>query len=351
MNTKIVLFVGGITVLLSALLWFTSTTPLFSEQTHKGWYVFSDRADSGNSQSSLNTEYTLSFAGTLKKGFEYPYCGFAYAPTTASLNLKGSDRLVVTLVGPANSEMAMYLKRFIPGVSKKGESITLQPLMAILTPIPGKNTYSIAVSEFSTPLWWYELARVSRQQVPPTGVYSSITTLSFESTDITPLNTPIQMQIASIVLHKQRWPFFLVLWLGAGALLLLLWQKERFKRSKTLYVETISTTTTSVDVTPDIVLYIGSTYHNSQLSLAMVAHHVGISPKVVSQLLHQQFSLPFKQYLIAVRLQEAKRLLTESTLRITEIAYEIGFNYPTTFNRLFREREAMSPTEYRREHS
>ena len=52
-----------------------------------------------------------------------------------------------------------------------------------------------------------------------------------------------------------------------------------------------------------------------------------------------------------IRLAEAKRLLIETDRQVTEIAYALGFNYPASFNKRFREREGMSPSDYRKKHS
>jgi YesN/AraC family two-component response regulator len=57
--------------------------------------------------------------------------------------------------------------------------------------------------------------------------------------------------------------------------------------------------------------------------------------------------LHFTEYLARVRVEKAKNLLLNPNLRISEIAYEVGFQSLTHFNRIFRRLVGESPTEYR----
>jgi len=54
-----------------------------------------------------------------------------------------------------------------------------------------------------------------------------------------------------------------------------------------------------------------------------------------------------RHYILTKRLDKAKRMLKNSTLSISDIAYEIGFNDPQYFTRLFKKYVEISPTNYR----
>jgi AraC-like DNA-binding protein len=56
----------------------------------------------------------------------------------------------------------------------------------------------------------------------------------------------------------------------------------------------------------------------------------------------------FKQYLNIVRITEARRLLMDTDRQISEIAFAVGYNYPTTFNRIFKEVTGISPSDFRK---
>lgn len=54
------------------------------------------------------------------------------------------------------------------------------------------------------------------------------------------------------------------------------------------------------------------------------------------------------QHLQFIRIESACTMLRNTSLPIAEVAYSCGFNTPSTFNRLFREKMGMSPGEYRK---
>ena len=56
----------------------------------------------------------------------------------------------------------------------------------------------------------------------------------------------------------------------------------------------------------------------------------------------------FREYLIGVRLEHAKRLLKYSSLNVTEIALSVGFKDANYFSNVFKKRIGVSPMTYRR---
>jgi YesN/AraC family two-component response regulator len=55
----------------------------------------------------------------------------------------------------------------------------------------------------------------------------------------------------------------------------------------------------------------------------------------------------FTEYVCRVRIESAKNLLLNPNLRVSEIAYQVGFQSLTHFNRVFKKLSGDSPTEYR----
>jgi len=58
--------------------------------------------------------------------------------------------------------------------------------------------------------------------------------------------------------------------------------------------------------------------------------------------------LTFTDYLARVRIEKAKTLLLDPNRRVSEVAYEVGFQSLTHFNRVFRKLAGESPTSYRK---
>lgn len=84
------------------------------------------------------------------------------------------------------------------------------------------------------------------------------------------------------------------------------------------------------------------------LSRDSVAKRFHITPNYLSHLFQKTGQTGFNDYLTAVRLEQAKRLLRGYDMKIKEIAHRCGFTDSNYFCRLFRRHTARSPTEYRR---
>ena len=48
-----------------------------------------------------------------------------------------------------------------------------------------------------------------------------------------------------------------------------------------------------------------------------------------------------------IRLEQAKRLLSDSTLQVSEVAYKCGFDDVASFSRAFKRTFSLSPSQYR----
>ena len=83
------------------------------------------------------------------------------------------------------------------------------------------------------------------------------------------------------------------------------------------------------------------------IDLAKVAHAMHVSTFYFCKIFKKATGLTFTQYLSRVRVEKAKKLLLNPHLRISEIAYNVGFQSLTHFNRVFRQVVGQSPTEYR----
>jgi AraC-like DNA-binding protein len=83
------------------------------------------------------------------------------------------------------------------------------------------------------------------------------------------------------------------------------------------------------------------------LSLGEVARALNVSPFYFCKLFKKATGLNFTEYLSRVRIEKAKGLLLNPNLRVSEIAYEVGFQSLTHFNRSFVRMAGSSPTAYR----
>lgn len=83
------------------------------------------------------------------------------------------------------------------------------------------------------------------------------------------------------------------------------------------------------------------------LSLATVAQAAGASVFHFCKVFKKATGLKFTDYVARVRLEDAKNQLLNPNRRISEIAYDVGFQSLTQFNRMFKRVFGQSPTDFR----
>ncbi|MBO4637318.1 MAG: helix-turn-helix transcriptional regulator [Clostridiales bacterium] len=93
-----------------------------------------------------------------------------------------------------------------------------------------------------------------------------------------------------------------------------------------------------------------SEHASEDITEAMVAADVGLSPTYFSRVFKKYMQTTFPNYLSAVRVRRAIMLLSDESLSITECGLMSGFQSSTTFNRVFRDLTSLSPRQYRKFH-
>ena len=86
------------------------------------------------------------------------------------------------------------------------------------------------------------------------------------------------------------------------------------------------------------------------LSLIRVADAAGINPTHLSEKFKQVTGTKFVDYVAQRRFEHARKLLENVDLRVSEIAFAVGFQSLSQFNRVFRKFAGESPTQYRNSH-
>jgi YesN/AraC family two-component response regulator len=89
-------------------------------------------------------------------------------------------------------------------------------------------------------------------------------------------------------------------------------------------------------------------HFTQEITLADVARAAALSRFHFCRLFHHETGVSLHQYLNTLRVNRAKVLLADRYLRITEVAYAVGFNDLSHFDRVFRRLVSKSPREYRR---
>lgn len=82
-------------------------------------------------------------------------------------------------------------------------------------------------------------------------------------------------------------------------------------------------------------------------SVRYFSDRLNVSSGYLSDLLRNLTGLNTQQHIHARLIEVAKQKLSTSGLTAAEIAYELGFEYPQSFNKLFKSKTGMTPLEFR----
>ncbi len=95
-------------------------------------------------------------------------------------------------------------------------------------------------------------------------------------------------------------------------------------------------------------------YFNNEKSLAQgiptvqyLSEHLNISASYLSDMLRSFTGQNAQQHIHNKLVEKAKEKLSTSTLSVSEIAYQLGFEHPQSFSRLFKTKTNLSPLEFR----
>lgn len=89
-------------------------------------------------------------------------------------------------------------------------------------------------------------------------------------------------------------------------------------------------------------------HFKENISLKSVAEHVHMNYTYLSEFFKKETGINFMDYLIEVRINEAKILLKNPINKIYEIGNMVGYEEPASFNRVFKKIVGLTPAEYRK---
>ena len=92
---------------------------------------------------------------------------------------------------------------------------------------------------------------------------------------------------------------------------------------------------------------IRKTYMSDEIPLNTIAAEVGMSPSYFSSIFSKEMGKTFVEYLTEIRMDRAKELLMCSSMKTSEIGYEVGYKDPHYFSYIFKKTQNCTPKEFR----
>lgn len=82
-------------------------------------------------------------------------------------------------------------------------------------------------------------------------------------------------------------------------------------------------------------------------SVEKIANELHVSPAYLSDMLRSLTGQNTQQHIHEKLIEKAKGILATTNLTVSEIAYQLGFEYPQSFSKLFKAKTHVTPLEYR----
>lgn len=88
------------------------------------------------------------------------------------------------------------------------------------------------------------------------------------------------------------------------------------------------------------------THYAKDLNLTLIAMEFNVNTTYLGQLFKNETGYTFSNYLNMIRINKAKHLLSNSHLKVFEVAQEVGYVYTNYFCNIFKKQTGLTPAEY-----
>ncbi len=319
---------------------------------------YADIEDGGSSVSSLKTvEGAVMLDYTLGDKFEDAYVGISFEtkPKENFIDLSSYEEIVIKIHSNKSKRIRINLRTFCDKI-KEGDYVSdlkrPNSLMSSEYEIdysPEKEEYILDINKFRTPEWWFKENNLENGNNSHCSL-ENLSAIEVENSNFTKVGEKdtITVYNLSAVKHNYIWLYILVVGIITSLSLLIF---NYTQKKKTVFVpyQTTPEINSGGDVLENKIFdYIANNYANPDLSLSSINADTGIAENKISSVIKSKYNQSFKQYINNIRMTEAKRLLKESDATISEIAYSVGYNNVTHFNRVFKAETNIAPGDFRK---
>ena len=91
-------------------------------------------------------------------------------------------------------------------------------------------------------------------------------------------------------------------------------------------------------------------YKDQDITLGGLARELSMTPHLLSQIINEQFSCNFNDFINSYRVEDAKKVLAKPDMKsftIASIAFNCGFNTLSAFNVAFKKFTGLTPSQFR----
>jgi len=357
------ILLGFLISVISGIIFFTITykkpLELYPEnQTFFEFDVVSNIAkDRGFSEMKVDANSGhLHFRYNYEKDSDDPFAILMFHAHELARHLNLADYRYIDMdIDPEKSQdftISMYM--YIPGFSDPVAAETHRPYSIKVRVKENQPHYHYKLQDFATPAWWFSHYKVDDFTLPKTD-WSQFTHLTISNFEDLPTDTKLQIVLKRLRFtddfgSKLKNAVIFGIFVFAVILIILLFLNKRKIADTARRVPTANTKYSEEDA-EKLFDYIEKNLSNPLLSLDLIAKETGLNKFVVNEILKDKKDTQYKNYIDNLRIDEAKRLLTETEHQISVIAEQCGYCYSNSFSRIFGKYCGMTPNEYRKKFS
>lgn len=326
-----------------------------------------DSETGGSSSLTVNdSTYGLDFDFRLVKGVDYPYASFDllfqdFMNTRRLTDLSNYGTLTFSVLCRPRNVLGFSIHTFDDQVTKLTDFLTFRTPVEFFSCDDAWTKIEIDLRHMAVPEWWLSSNNIELSDREYR--LDRVAGITFGISRQSPVDTVSNVKIAELTLHGRDLRYVYALWV----LTILVWAgfvlwffkyhtkhliadiKERMLQNRQLLVyRELSVEPQKDREKAELLQFMAKQYANPELSLEGAIETLGISRTKINEILKEEFGLTFTSYLNKLRLTEAARLLSEKGhANVAEIAYSVGYNNVTYFNKLFKNEYGCTPKTFK----
>ena len=325
---------------------------------------FQSPSPTGETQLSIKREdEVIDYSFTLSPAEQYPYAAYSfnlYEQARQPVDLTKYDRVRFEVTCEPENVLLFVLFTHDPQVTDPQNEPSQRVNSTFFSCDGTWQPVRVALRELTTPDWWLSLfgLEYSAQQYDLEKVYRFSIVNSLHS----PKATLSRVKIREVEFGvKQAVYIYLI-----GALIMGCWVVGAVWLFRRYLSRLLMDVKAQVDKSRPFIAYralsiapqkekakaallhhMATEYANPELSLEVTAAALGINRNKINEILKEELGVTYSAYINRIRLTEAARLLSENhKASISEVAYSVGYNNVSYFNRLFKSEHGCTPKSF-----
>lgn len=357
MTRKEFVLVGGLMVLFTIALLvsvqhdrfmifpFEKNTEIRFNTSHEG-----QLKDFSTIESSIH-DTCIQFKYTLSTKIQEPIVAlYFYKPKAQNpyFNFASFNEISIHVKASKAKRIPIYLTIDYQKLPTNGKDFLSMPLVQVID-YKGEGEYHLNKNDFEIPSWWLRYHGLKKEVMGEVD-FTKVNYVLVNSCQALGAGIEDEISIRSLSFSNNNTLNYVIY--GGLVALLLVGSIANYlfsQRKKILVPYKINELTMHPHGTKleRILHFIGSNYANPDLGVSDIQEALGISTREIGSIIKDELGTNFKTYLNTLRLTEVKRLLQETDLPISDIAYKTGYNHISHFNRVFKKEYEVSPGEFR----